>query len=178
MVEKISYLTPLLNFAIQFIPVVFAAFLTYALPWAGHRLVIWIDAHVKNVQTRILLDKAEALAEVFVRKHIQESVDDLKADEAAGKITPAQLLAELAKQKREVVAELHSYMTFDGVKKLAALLGISAEQVNGLFGAIVEAVIHKIASAKTAAGPVMITAVAGDAAATASASVPATPATP
>ena len=105
------------------------------------------DAHVKNTAYQAAFAKLMGMAEVVVRRHSQQFVDDLKVQLAAGRISSDAYHKALADQKSEALTELEQLMTPAGMEKLAADLGITANMGRAFLAWTIEHVVHSIGQA-------------------------------
>ena len=88
----------------------------------------WVDAHTKIKQSALadaIKGRLIGIVEMFVTGATQVSVDTLKADYAAGKVTSAQYKAELQRIKVVVIAKAAAQVRAEGIGGLVEkLLGV------------------------------------------------------
>lgn len=116
------------------------------LTWAATKLAQWIGQKVTNEQAAGVLQRLDGLVVMIVREILNTMVDSAKASSADGKLPKEVASNALA----AALAKLKSYIGMDGLKILAAVLGMNPEdkRLDEFLTTKIESAISAIKDAK------------------------------
>lgn len=122
---------------------ILAPILMAALTYAAARLSLYIQAKTKNEWLKGALVRLDDAVVTVVREIQQTVVDAIKAANADGKITPA----EITEIKEAALKAVKTHLGTKGLLELAKILGLSDGALDGLITSKIEAAVHDLKAA-------------------------------